>query len=269
MESVNSKEQFIHLKVNRIIGNPSLINSKITFEGSGNILYCENNVNLVNANIRFGGNNSLIYLSSSYSNYPIVLFIFQDSVAFIGRDNNMTAPININVQEHQNLVIGDGGIIGSGVNIRTSDAHVIYDANSKKRINNSGSVLIGDHVWLGHLSYVSKGAKIGSGSIIDNYSYVSSNIQLDSNNLYGGNPITLLKKGVFFTKDYVGNFNKGDSEAVDEYSSRIYLYSETPGENLDFNRVDAMLKKFSVEEKLDFIQKLFIQNKKHNRFSIR
>ena len=44
----------------------------------------------------------------------------------------MTPPININVQEHQNLIIGDEGIIGSGTNIRTSDAHIVYDINTKK-----------------------------------------------------------------------------------------------------------------------------------------
>lgn len=268
MESVTKIEEISSLKENRITGNPQLSNSKITFQGSGNVLYCENNVNLVNSSILFGGNDSLIYLSSTNSNYSFNLHIFQNSVVFIGRDNNLTPPININVQEHQNLIIGDGGIIGSGTNIRTSDAHIIYDAETKKRINHSGSVLIGDHVWLGHLSYISKGVQIGSGTIIDNYSYVVSNSKLKSNNWYGGNPTKLLRENVFFTKDYVANFEEEYSDSVDEYNSRIHIYSFANGESLDFYKIDSILSKFSIEQKLDFIQKLFIQNKKHNRFSI-
>lgn len=268
MEIVTNNDDFSSLKENRITGNPKMSNSKITFQGSGNVLYCENNVNLVNCSILFGGSNSLIYLSSTNSNYSFNLHIFQNSVVFIGRDNNLTPPININIQEHQNLIIGDEGIIGSGTNIRTSDAHIVYDINTKKRINHSGSVLIGDHVWLGHLSYVSKGVNIGSGTIIDNYSYVPSNVKLESNNLYGGNPIKLLKKEIFFTKDYVGNFEKEYSDNVDEYISGIYVYSPKSGETLDFNKVFSLLSSFNVEEKLDFIEKLFIRNKKHDRFSI-
>ena len=265
MEYVTKIEDISSLKENRLTGNPQLSNSKVTFQGSGNVLYCENNVKLVNCSIFFGGNNSLIYLSSTNSDYSFNLHIFQNSVVFIGRDNNLTPPININVQEHQNLIIGDEGILGSGTNIRTSDAHIIYDSNTKKRINHSGSVLIGDHVWLGHLSYVSKGVKIGSGTIIDNYSYVPSNIVLESNNLYGGNPVKLLEKDIFFTKDYVGNFENEYSDNVNEYVSGIYLYSQKSSETLDFGKVDSLLSNFKVEEKLDFIQKLFIQNKKHNR----
>ena len=268
METVTNIDDFSSLKENRITGNPTMSNSKITFNGSGNVLFCENNVNLVNCSILFGGNDSLIYLSSTNGDYSFNLHIFQNSVVFIGRDNNLTPPININVQEHQNLIIGDGGIIGSGTNIRTSDAHIIYDVKTKKRVNHSGSVLIGDHVWLGHLSYVSRGVKIGSGAIIDNYSYVSPNFILRSNNLYGGNPVNLINEGVFFTKDYVGNFEKEYSDNVDEYVSGIYLYSPNSGETLDFNKVDLTLSNFKVDEKLDFIQKLFIQNKKHDRFSI-
>lgn len=268
METVRNIDDFSSLKENRITGYPTMSNSKITFQGSGNVLYCENNVNLVNCSILFGGSNSLIYLSSTNSNYSFNLHIFQNSVVFIGRDNNLTPPININVQEHQNLIIGDEGIIGSGTNIRTSDAHIIYDINTKKRINHSGSVLIGDHVWLGHLSYVSKGVNIGSGAVVDNYSYVPSNFTLESNNLYGGNPVNLLEKGIFFTKDYVGNFEKEYSDNVDEYVSGIYVYSPKSGETLDFNKVSSLLSNFKVEEKLDFIEKLFIRNKKHDRFSI-
>lgn len=268
MESVTTIEEISSLNENRITGNPRLSNSKIIFQGSGNVLYCENNVDLVNCSILFGGSNSLIYLSSTNSDYSFNIQIFQNSVIFIGRDNNLTPPININVQEHQNLIIGDEGIIGSGTNIRTSDAHIIYDAGSKKRINHSSSVLIGDHIWLGHLSYVSKGAKIGSGTIIDNYSYIPSNSILKSNNLYGGNPVKIIDDNVFFTKDYVGNFEKEYSDNVDEYVSGIYLYSQNSGETLDFGKVDSLLSNFKVGEKLDFIQKLFIQNKKHDRFSI-
>ena len=54
----------------------------------------------------------------------------------------------------------------------------------------------------------------------------------------------------------------------DTYSSRIFLYDNVEGETLDVEKVDNLMSRFNIDEKLDFIQKLFIQNKRHNRFSI-
>lgn len=100
MESVSNIDQIENLKQNNFIGKPEFVNSNITFRGKGNLFYCERDVKLVNANIRFEGNNSLVYLSSApNSQYPLNLQVYHDSVVFFGRDNNMTAPLNINVQE--------------------------------------------------------------------------------------------------------------------------------------------------------------------------
>lgn len=268
MESVKSINDISSLNENKIIGSPNLENSTIFFNGSGNILYCENNVNLVNCNINFGGNNSLIYLSSSKFVYMLNIQIFQDSVIYIGKDNTINSNVSINVQEHQNVIIGDEGIIGGNTTIRTADAHIIYDNVSKKRINFSSGVIIGDHVWIGHESYICKGSHIGSGAIISNNSHVPSNSLVNSNTLYEGNPIKIIKHNIFFTKDYVGPFTDEDSCNFSEYTSRIYLFEEKAGETLDLDKIDELLSNFSIFDKIDFIQKLFIQSKKHNRFSI-
>ena len=268
MEIVSNRNEISSLNDNRIEGNPKMEYSKITFAGKDNILFCENNVNLVHCNIVFKGNGSLIYLSSCKGNYSLNMQVVHDSAIYIGKNNDLIAPLNINVQEHQNLIIGEDCSIGSNTNIRTGDAHIIYDQRSKNRLNGGASVFIGDHVWLGHQIYVDKGVKIGSGSVIENNTYIASNSILKSNSIYQGNPAKLIKENVFFTKDYVANFTKEDSRTFDTYSSRIFMYDDVDGETLDIEKVDKLLSQFDVDEKLDFIQKLFIQNKRHNRFSI-
>ena len=255
MEEVINSEQISLLKENKIIGDPTIEHSRIHFEGKNNIIFCENNVKLWGCSILFKGNNSLIYLSSS-NGYCLNIQIVQ------------VPPIYLNIQEHQNLIIGDDCSIGSNANIRTGDAHIVYDKESKVRLNMGSSVFIGDHVWLGHQIYVDKGVSIGSGAVVENNSHVPSNVVLKSNTIYSGNPVNLIKSDVFFTKDYVANFTKEDSKDFNTYSSRIFLYENVPGETLDIKKVDNLLSNFDVDEKLEFIQKLFIQNKKHNRFFI-
>ena len=268
MENVNCDEDIPTLLDNKIQGNPNLINSKISFNGKNNILYCEPNINIVNSHIKFLGNDSLIYLSSNKNNYPLNIQIFQDSVIFMGKDNILSAPVSMDVQEHKNLIIGDECIIGSNTTFKTSDGHIIYDSDSKKRINHSKSIYIGDHVWIGHQSYICKGTLVGSGAILENNSYVSSNSIIKSNNLYGGNPLQLIRENVFFTNEYTGNFTEEDSLNFNEYNSRLFLFLKDSSDTLDFYKIDEILNSFDIYQKIDFIQKLFIQNKKLNRFSI-
>lgn len=268
MESIKDIKKVSTLKENEIIGKPNLINSTVFFAGKNNILFCDDNINIVNSSIRFEGDNSVIYLSYTKSNYALDIHVFQNSLVYMGRDNKLSPTLHINIQEHQNFIMGDDCIVGSTFNLRTSDAHILYDANSKERINNSGSVFIGDHVWLAHQVYIEMGSKIGSGAIVNNNSHVYKYSILKSNCLYSGNPANLVKKDVFFTKEYTGNFTEEDSSYVSDYNSRIFLFENVDNETLDFNKIDNLISKFSPRDKINFIQKLFIRNKSHNRFSI-
>lgn len=270
MESIKSIEDIANLEKNRVEGNPEISNSKINFKGENNILYCEGNVKLVNANLSFEGSNSIVYLSSALNyQYSINLIIYNDSTFFIGRENNLSSPININIQENQNVIIGAEGSISSGVNIRTADIHPIYDNASKERINFAKSVFIGDHVWIGHLAYISRGVKIGSGAIVENYSFVPHNAKIKSNSLVVGNPARMERDNVFYIKEFLGYHRAEDSLNTKKYKSDVYIYELVNQETLDMNKIDQILKRLDVDSRLEFIQKLFVRNKRKNRFTIR
>lgn len=269
METVKSHEDIANLEKNRIEGNPEINNSTITFKGVNNILYCEGNVKLVGAKFAFEGNNSIVYLSSALnSQYSFTLVIYNDSTFFIGKEGNLSSPININIQESQNVIIGAECSLSSGVNIRTADIHPIYDNQSKQRINYAKSVFIGDHVWIGHLSYISRGVKIGSGSIVENYSFLPHNAQVKSNSLVVGNPGRIERTNVFFTKEFLGYHKSEDSLNTQDYKSDVFIYEFVNKETLNLEQIDKILKNLSVEDRLEFIIKLFVRNKRKNRFTI-
>lgn len=269
METVKTQEDIEKLEKNRIGGHPEITNSTITFKGENNILYCEGNVKIINAKFLFEGNNSIVYLSSTqHSQYSFTLVIYNDSTFFIGREGNISSPININIQESQNVIIGAECSLSSGVNIRTADIHPIYDNETKQRINYARSIFIGDHVWIGHLAYISRGVKIGSGAIVDNYSFVPHDAQIRSNSLVVGNPARIEKQKVFYTKEFLGYHKSEDSLNTKEYKSDVFIYEFINQETLNLNQIDKILKDLSVEDRLEFIQKLFIRNKRKNRFTI-
>lgn len=270
METVKSHDDIANLEKNRIEGNPEITNSTISFKGINNILYCEGNVKIRGAQILFEGNNSIVYLSSTMnSQYSFTLVIYNNSTFFIGREGNLSNPININIQESQNVIIGAECSLSSGVNIRTSDIHPIYDNKTKQRINFAQSVFIGDHVWIGHLAYISRGVKIGSGAIIENYSFAPHNTIIHSNSLVVGNPVKVEKQNVFFTKEFLGYHTSEDSMNTQEYKSDVFIYEFVNRETLNMNQIDKILKNLNVEDRLEFIQKLFVRNKRKNRFAIK
>ena len=270
LESVKSFNDISNLKDNKIVGNPEIVNSIIIFKGNNNLLYCEKDVKLFGTSIHFEANNSIIYLSSTNNcHYSFNVLIYNNCNLFIGKNNNIGSSVNFNIMENQNIIIGDDGVIGSGVSIRTVDSFPIYDGETKNRINFAGSVFIGDHVLLSHLSYVSQGVKIGSGSIIDNDSFISYGMIIPSNSFGTGNPLKIKKENVFFTMDYVGFNTIEDSLASKDYKSNVFIYEFVKNETLDLNKIDKILKDLDVEQRLEFLVKLFVNNKRKNRFYIK
>lgn len=268
MEIVKQVGDINLLKDNRIEGKLNLKNSTISFKGINNVLFVESDVEIVNSTISFEGDNSIIYLSSSKYNYPLLLVVHNDSTIYFGKDNVIYSPFNLGIQESQNLIIGDDCIISSGVNIRTSDAHPIFNGISKERINFSHSVFIGDHVFLGHLSYISRGVHIGSGAVISNASFLSPLSEIPSNSYILGNPAKILDEDVFFTKDYVGSYKNDESLALGVYKSNVFIFEYVEKETLSLRKIDNLLKILTVDERLEFIIKLFVKNKRKNRFFI-
>ena len=186
----------------------------------------------------------------------------------MGRDINSGVSVTINVFENQNVIIGDDCFIGDFAYISNADNYPIYTCDTKERINYSNSIYIGDHVYLGHKSYISKGVKIGSGTIIDNASFVPSYAKIPSNTYLSGHPAKIVQNNVFFTKDFLGKFTTEDSVNSKNYKSDVFIFNVVDQETLSIQQIDNILKDLDVESKLEFIQKLFIRNKRKNRFCI-
>ena len=56
-------------------------------------------------------------------------------------------------------------MLSANITVRTGDSHSVTDLDGN-RINNSKSVLFGDHVWIGNTVLIFKGSQIGVHSVI-------------------------------------------------------------------------------------------------------
>lgn len=269
MEIINQINEIKDLKNNIILGSVKLNNSKIIFKGKGNILWCEDNeITLSNSNIVFNGDNGLIILSKNKHNYVLNISINNDCSIFLGKDTYINGKLNIVVSEQKNVIIGNECLISFECWLRTADPHIVYDTNTKQRLNKSQSIFIGDHVWIGQHSYILKGTQIGSGSIIGALSVVAGK-KIESNASYAGNPVKKIRQNVFFTGDCVHAYRKEETQIHQTYTSDKYIYSYNETEILPFSTLESHLNKLTLaQEKLDYLLSILHANKSKNRFFI-
>lgn len=245
----------------------TLKNSRIIFNGKNNILFVEDGVNITNSIIKFNGDNAVCYIKSQKTAFFADFTVNGESCVYIGKNTYTNGKLYLITSERQNILIGDEGLFSFGIWIRTADPHLVYDCETKARLNPSMSVLIGDHVWVGQNALILKGTHIGSGSIIGAASVVSHKT-VPSNCSMVGNPGKVIKSGVFFTKDCVHNWSeeKTKDNQIDDTDKWTYNKDE---KTVDMLKIDAKIKSaHTADEKLEVVKKLIVKNKSKNRFFV-
>lgn len=259
---------------NRFIGTaPQMNNSKIVFNGEGNVLICEDGVNLVNSSITFNGNDSVVYLSQNRHNYILSVSANGENVFYMGKNNYMNGVLSIILSERKHCLIGDNCLLSFGIWIRNADPHLVYDCESNQRINPSKSIFIGDHVWVGQSAMILKGTKIDSGSIIGAMSLVAGK-SIPSNESWGGNPCRQIAKNIFWEDSCVHKWDRSMtqlSKNFAKYSKKKNLsisdfkFEYDNSQTVSYEDIDCIFSEKSVDEKIEFMTELSSGNAK-NRF---
>lgn len=118
----------------------------------------------------------------------------------IGKDTKI-AGANFIVHGGTKVEVGPACYISTQVDVRTTDSHSILDSDGI-RINPDNDVYIGEHVWLGRMVSVLKGARINAGSMIGTMSLVTGTIP--ANVIAAGVPARPIRAGISWTKDKPG-----------------------------------------------------------------
>lgn len=138
----------------RVLGN----NCIVRFGRTNTLVNCEINIFGDDCSITIGDNNlfrdSILWLEDSSSQIAI------------GNGNRFTGKVHLGVVEGTVLSIGDNCLLSSDIYITTTDSHSIIDLSTKRRVNPSANVSIGNHVWIGHKATIGKGVSIAEDVII-------------------------------------------------------------------------------------------------------
>ncbi len=119
-------------------------------------------------------------------------------LVFFGRDFTSVGSHWLLEGDGRKMVIGDDCMLSWEIFVRNYDSHAIFDVETLDIINLPKDVRIGPHCWIGQRAAITKGVRIGYGSIIAIASVVTSD--LPEFCAAAGVPARVLRTGVTWSR---------------------------------------------------------------------
>lgn len=133
---------------NMVIAPAGLVACQCSFLGKNNVLKISPNAKLKNLFIEFLGDNGYCEIDSSPRLSGSIRIGYASSVT-IEKNVSATNRIYLTCAEGTKVFIGEDCMFATNNQIRTDDAHGIYDVHTGKRVNLAKDIYIGKHVWVG------------------------------------------------------------------------------------------------------------------------
>lgn len=228
---INSLNQKIHhlrfgkilIKIKRYICSKDIFHRKLKIKNKGslrinkwvmgknNTLELGSNACLRKVALKIKGSNNRIVIGANTmigENSKIIL-MGNNLELIIGEWCTLNHDDELLVQEDNSKIhIGSYCMFSHHINIRTSDAHPIYDIETNERTNPARNVFIGNHVWIGANVIVQKGSIIGNDCVVATYSVVNhkinpaSNDELQHNTIYAGIPAKAVRRDIYWKSSF-------------------------------------------------------------------
>lgn len=187
---------------NRIVGRNRTFRrlNRILVIGNHNLIELGRLSVLLDCRIAIRGNGNRIIIGENTRLSGVELNIEDDgNLVVIGDNTTIYGKAHLACIEGTRLMIGRDCMISSDVSFRTGDSHAIVDQENR-RINFSKDIIVGEHVWLGNRTTLTKGAKVPSFSVVGTGSIVTKELE-GTHSIIAGVPARVLRTGINWKRD--------------------------------------------------------------------
>lgn len=203
MRVIRTLEPYSDEDGNEIVysGKPISQNVRIRISGKNNRLVIAKKAKIVSLAVEFAGSDGKVVVrptTQPRTGLRLILRVGHRSRIRIGENVGTTARAFISAVEGASVTIGDDCMIATAVEIRTDDAHAIYDVRTGKRTNKTRSIEIADHVWIAKNATIMGGVTIGQGSVIGFRSIVTHRVP--NNVIAVGAPAKVVRKHIVWER---------------------------------------------------------------------
>lgn len=174
-------------------------NCVIDIDGNNNTVIIDKNCQLNNLKIHIRGNENHLVLNQSVKFNGLLWLTGNKGKIDIGAGTTTEENVTLQISEDNlSIQVGEDCMFSSNIHVWTQDWHHIYDLDGNL-INESKSVIIKNHVWIGYDSKILKGVTIGSNNIIGTGAIVTKSYE-EENVVIVGNPARIVKKGIIWKR---------------------------------------------------------------------
>ena len=149
------------------IGLSVLRKCKIRNSGQNNKIIVGDFSRLIGCTINISGDNNTICIGDRClcNNATFVIEDSNNSIC-IGENTALCGTIELAVIEGTSIEIGQNCLFSSKIGVRTGDSHSLIQKGTKNRLNQSASIIIGNHVWIGTGVTILKGTSIAENCMV-------------------------------------------------------------------------------------------------------
>ncbi|WP_044870411.1 acyltransferase [Pseudomonas sp. LFM046] len=206
---------------------PTLLDGvKVVFRGANNHVVIDAGSRIKRLTVEFNCSEGYFELGRNDWDdaFKGLVRIGQGSRVRIGHNVTCTAHCFIDASELATVTIGEDCMFASGNQLRTDDAHPIFDVRTGKRVNPARNIVIGNHVWLGYNARILGGADIGEGSVIGMDALVKG--RLPNNCIAAGVPARVVRQDIAWERPHLSfdePYLKPDADCI----ARSAYWNET------------------------------------------
>lgn len=173
---------------------------RLSLSGSGSLLVLVGEIERPALRVmNQGQNNRLVIVGGSKKIQASFRFTGSNNIVVVGPETTMNSATFVVDGNNLRLVLGVDCMLSHDITFWCGDRHAIVDVATGSVLNAPRSIVVGDHVWIGHNATVLKGVAVRSGSIIAASAVVAG--VLEDSGIYAGNPARKVRDGVTWTRD--------------------------------------------------------------------
>jgi len=187
------------------------LNLKVTFEGRNNRLVIGRDFDVSKAlHFHFPSHEGSIIVGDRCYIGSGCIRAGHSCAIQIGNEVTATRDVFMEVVEGQSITVGEDCMLATGVILRASDGHPIFDEGTGDRVNITRSITIAGHVWVGDRATILGGAEIGGGSVIGAAALVKGSIPEKA--LAVGVPAKTIRTGIVWSRKGLKRVKPGELE---------------------------------------------------------